>query len=393
MVAIIQSFVLFFLKTFMFIIKPFIIRSIIHFFIYSFFLNSFVILCDAPEAYLPATAVASNMQSFHDLLMWSIIVMGVLGPWIFYSFKSLLKKGFQNEFTIVNFYFILLIIIFILLFSVTGASCSDTEADLSFLEDKLVFPSKKSGIQKSSSLATSGRAANSSSVSASTKGFDSPLVFPTKNAIASGIQEICSKATSTLSSLGGVPDMVKLKASIQAEISELYPKDYGSPGLLQSAFAEFSEHDSEYLESRATKIARTEETEVAILPLKKVKATVPNVLDLMSSGARCFSEIYPEHTNNVFIGINETEFEFKQDCTDGTILEWKSNKPVTGRSTLEGLQEVFSKDIASFNKHKLLSYEYKQLGYSSEIVEAEEKKANWFSKRILKRMSTDGIKK
>jgi hypothetical protein len=388
-VAIIQSFVLFFLKTFMRL--SFIIRSLFFFFGYSFFLNSFVLLCDAPEAYLPTTAVASSMQSFHDLLMWSIIVMGVLGPWIFYSFKSLLKKGFQNGFTIVNFFFILLIVIFIFLFSVTGASCSDTEADLSFLEDKLVFPSKKSGIQKSSSLATSGRAANSSSVSAPTKGFDSPLVFPTKNAIASGIQEICSKATSTLSSLGGVPDMVKLKASIQAEISELYPKAYGSPGLLKSAFAEFSEHDSEYLESRATKIARTEETEVAILPLKKV--IVPNVLDLMSRGARCFSEIYPEHTNNVFIGINETEFEFKQDCTDGTILEWKSNKPVTGRSTLQGLQEVFSKDIASFNKHKLLSYEYKQLGCSSEIIDAEEKKANWFSKRILKRMSTDGIKK
>ena len=358
----------------------------------SFFLDNFFLLCDAPEAYLPTTAVASNMQSFHDLLMWSIIVMGVLGPWIFYSFKSNLKKGFQNGFTVVNFFFILLIVIFVFLFSVTGASCSDTEADLSFLEDKLVFPSKKSGIQKSSSLATSGRAANSSSVSSPTKGFDSPLVFPTKK-IASGIQEICSKATSTLSSLGGVPDMVKLKASIQAEISELYPKAHGSPGLLNSAFAEFSEHDSEYLESRATKIARTEETEVAILPLKKVKAMVPNVLDLMSRGARCFSEIYPEHTNNVFIGINKTEFEFKQDCTDGTILEWKSNKPATDKSTLEGLQEVFSKDIASFNKHKLFSYEYKQLGCSSEIIEAEEKKANWFSKRILKRMSTDGIKK
>jgi hypothetical protein len=359
----------------------------------SFFLDNFFLLCDAPEACLPTTSVASNMQSFHDLLMWSIIVMGVLGPWIFYSFKSLLKTRFQNGLTIVNFFFILLIVIFIFLFSVTGASCSDTEADLSFLEDKLVFPSKKSGIQKPSSLATSGRAANSSSVSAPTKGFDSPLVFPTKK-IASGIQEICSKATSTLSSLGGVPDMVKLKASIQAEISELYPKAYGGPGLLDSDFAEFSEHDSEYLESRETKIARTEETEVAaILPLKKVKATVPNVLDLMSRGARCFSEIYPEHTNNVFIGINKTEFEFKQDCTDGTILEWKSNKPATDKSKLEGLQEVFSKDIAGFNKHKLLSYEYKLLGYSSDIIEAEDKRANWFSKRILKRMSTDGIKK
>lgn len=382
--AIIQSFILFFLNAFM------CISVTVRFFFFSFlyFLNSFVLLCDAPEAYLSTTAVASNMQSFHDLLMWSIIVVVVLILWVFYSRKVFFKNWCSNRFIIKTvFYSFLVFFVFLV-----DTTCSDPEAGFSISDEKITFP-PKDGIIKSSSIGTSGRAANSTSVSEPTKGFDSPLVFPRKNAIGSGIQEICSKATSALSSLGGAPDTVKLRASIQAEISERYPKAHGSPGLFDSSFGAFSENDSEYLESRATKSARIEATEVAILPLKKVKASVPNVLDLMSRGARCISEIYPEHTNNVFIGINKTEFEFKQDCTDGTILEWKSNKPVTGRSTLEGLQDVFSKDINSFNKHKIFSYEYKLLGCSSEIVEAEDQQAHWFSQRILKRMKTDGIKK
>ncbi len=59
-----------------------------------FFLNSFFLFCDAPEAYQfgpqdPATAVAEGMLSFHNYLMFFVIVIGTVVMWmLYYSIKN-----------------------------------------------------------------------------------------------------------------------------------------------------------------------------------------------------------------------------------------------------------------------------------------------------------------
>ena len=59
-----------------------------------FFLNSFFLFCDAPEAYQfgpqdPATAVAEGMLSFHNYLMFFVIGIGTAVMWMLhYSIKN-----------------------------------------------------------------------------------------------------------------------------------------------------------------------------------------------------------------------------------------------------------------------------------------------------------------
>jgi len=61
---------------------------------FSFFLNNFRLFCDAPEAYQfgpqdPATAVAEGMLSFHNYLMFFVIVIGTVVMWmLYYSIKN-----------------------------------------------------------------------------------------------------------------------------------------------------------------------------------------------------------------------------------------------------------------------------------------------------------------
>jgi cytochrome c oxidase subunit 2 len=61
---------------------------------FSFLLNNFCLFCDAPEAYQfgpqdPATAVAEGMLSFHNYLMFFVIVIGTVVMWmLYYSIKN-----------------------------------------------------------------------------------------------------------------------------------------------------------------------------------------------------------------------------------------------------------------------------------------------------------------
>lgn len=61
---------------------------------FSFLLNNFRLFCDAPEAYQfgpqdPATAVAEGMLSFHNYLMFFVIVIGTVVMWmLYYSIKN-----------------------------------------------------------------------------------------------------------------------------------------------------------------------------------------------------------------------------------------------------------------------------------------------------------------
>jgi len=61
---------------------------------FSFLLNNLFLFCDAPEAYQfgpqdPATAVAEGMLSFHNYLMFFVIVIGTVVMWmLYYSIKN-----------------------------------------------------------------------------------------------------------------------------------------------------------------------------------------------------------------------------------------------------------------------------------------------------------------
>jgi cytochrome c oxidase subunit 2 len=65
---------------------------------FSFLLNNFFLVCDAPEAYQfgpqdPATAVAEGMLSFHNYLMFFTIVIGTVVVWMLYF----IIKNFDRE--------------------------------------------------------------------------------------------------------------------------------------------------------------------------------------------------------------------------------------------------------------------------------------------------------
>jgi cytochrome c oxidase subunit 2 len=65
---------------------------------FSFLLNNFFLVCDAPEAYQfgpqdPATAVDEGMLSFHNYLMFFTIVIGTVVVWMLYF----IIKNFDRE--------------------------------------------------------------------------------------------------------------------------------------------------------------------------------------------------------------------------------------------------------------------------------------------------------